>query len=266
MPARARPRPPTTEDATLLRVFLSDGTSLVSYGEPARGRRPRHVLDADRGDAESAAAAGESAPDRVDWTRTKQYASPPGPRAIVNAGRARLRRAVQPGRADAERRRRDPPIPPRGSRSSSARARRSPSGRRRITTTGWPKCGRWSHARRGDRRSARGRRRQPVQPRADGARRSAGDDRAAAAAADAAGIDRAGAARGARRGQRGRAHALLSTALASLDRDKAALPADWVAGDARRTERRIEREVRIDRAYRALTSASAAADRRARAA
>ena len=33
MPAR---RSAAAEDATLLRVFLNDGTSLVSYGEPAR--------------------------------------------------------------------------------------------------------------------------------------------------------------------------------------------------------------------------------------
>jgi hypothetical protein len=33
MPAR---RSAAAEDATLVRVFLNDGTSLVSYGEPAR--------------------------------------------------------------------------------------------------------------------------------------------------------------------------------------------------------------------------------------
>ena len=30
------PRSHAADDATLLRVFLKDGTSLVSYGEPAR--------------------------------------------------------------------------------------------------------------------------------------------------------------------------------------------------------------------------------------
>ena len=63
------------DDATLLRVFLSDGTSLVSYGEPARvGDRvvfsmptaaipnpPLHLID--------------MAASRVDWDRTNRYAA-----------------------------------------------------------------------------------------------------------------------------------------------------------------------------------------------
>ena len=51
---------PAGEDATLLRVFLKDGTSLVSYGEPATVGRPRRVFDADIGiDRRSAAASGD---------------------------------------------------------------------------------------------------------------------------------------------------------------------------------------------------------------
>jgi hypothetical protein len=63
------------DDATLLRVFLTDGTSLISYGEPARvGDRiifsmptastpnpPLHLVDI--------------AADRVDWDRTNRYAA-----------------------------------------------------------------------------------------------------------------------------------------------------------------------------------------------
>ncbi len=63
------------EDATLLRVFLTDGTSLVSYGEPARvGERvifsmptaatpnpPLHLVDLPIA--------------RVDWDRTSRYAA-----------------------------------------------------------------------------------------------------------------------------------------------------------------------------------------------
>src|SRR5262249_13837621 len=63
------------DDATLLRVFLRDGTSLVSYGEPARvGSRvvfsmpttatpnpPLHLVNL--------------AIDRVDWERTERYAT-----------------------------------------------------------------------------------------------------------------------------------------------------------------------------------------------
>src|SRR3954465_4716544 len=63
------------EDATLLRVFLTDGTSLVSYGEPARvGDRiifsmptattpdpPLHLVNLPA--------------ERVDWDRTSRYAA-----------------------------------------------------------------------------------------------------------------------------------------------------------------------------------------------
>src|SRR5476649_2886522 len=63
------------EDATLLRVFLTDGTSLVSYGEPARvGDRvifsmptaatpnpPLHLVDLPIA--------------KVDWDRTSRYAA-----------------------------------------------------------------------------------------------------------------------------------------------------------------------------------------------
>jgi hypothetical protein len=63
------------DDATLVRVFLKDGTSLVSYGEPARveGRvifsmptastpnPPLHLVDISL--------------DRVDWDRTERYAA-----------------------------------------------------------------------------------------------------------------------------------------------------------------------------------------------
>jgi hypothetical protein len=63
------------DNATLLRVFLKDGSSLVSYGEPARvdGRvifsmptaampnPPLHLIDI--------------AVDRVDWERTERYAA-----------------------------------------------------------------------------------------------------------------------------------------------------------------------------------------------
>src|SRR5262245_1282887 len=63
------------ESATLLRVFLRDGTMLVSYGEPARvGGRvvfsmptavapnpPLHLVDLPE--------------DRVDWGRTERYSN-----------------------------------------------------------------------------------------------------------------------------------------------------------------------------------------------
>ena len=76
IPTHAAAEPASLADeATLLRVFLTDGTSLVSYGEPARvGDRvifsmptaatpdpPLHLVD----------LPGE----RVDWDRTNRYAA-----------------------------------------------------------------------------------------------------------------------------------------------------------------------------------------------
>src|SRR5258706_10710776 len=63
------------DDATLLRVFLSDGTSLVSYGEPARV--------SDRVIFSMPTAAMPNPPlhlvnlpiARVDWDRTSRYAA-----------------------------------------------------------------------------------------------------------------------------------------------------------------------------------------------
>ena len=59
VPARAARQ--RADDATLLRVFLNDGTSLVSYGEPARvGDRVIFSMPTDD-DAESAAASRQPA-------------------------------------------------------------------------------------------------------------------------------------------------------------------------------------------------------------
>src|SRR6266571_7238329 len=63
------------EDATLLRVFLTDGTSLVSYGEPARvGDRivfsmPTAAIPNPPLQLVNLPAA------RVDWDRTNRYAA-----------------------------------------------------------------------------------------------------------------------------------------------------------------------------------------------
>jgi len=63
------------DDATLLRLFLKDGTTLVSYGEPARV--------GDRVIFSTPTTAGPNPPlhlvniaaDRVDWDRTNRYAA-----------------------------------------------------------------------------------------------------------------------------------------------------------------------------------------------
>ena len=61
--------------------------------------------------------------------------------------------------------------------------------------------------------------------------------------------------------------ALLATALTGLDRDAAVLPADWLAATRAATTNQLEGERRIDRAYQSLTTRiMAVADRQARAA
>src|SRR5947207_587735 len=61
--------------------------------------------------------------------------------------------------------------------------------------------------------------------------------------------------------------ALLETALASLDRDAATLPAEWVAATRAATKAQVETARRTDRAYQVLTARILGeADRHARAA
>ncbi|MBI3400659.1 MAG: hypothetical protein HY048_04500 [Acidobacteria bacterium] len=58
---------------------------------------------------------------------------------------------------------------------------------------------------------------------------------------------------------------LLVTAIAAIDRDKDALPADWAAGTRSEAEALVQTELRFDRAYKSLTARTmAAANRRAR--
>ena len=74
-PAAPAPAAAGNDEATLLRVFLKDGTSLVSYGEPAR-------ID-DRVVFSMPTAATPDPPlqlvslaaSRVDWDRTDRYAT-----------------------------------------------------------------------------------------------------------------------------------------------------------------------------------------------
>jgi hypothetical protein len=63
------------DDATLLRVFLKDGSSLVSYGEPARvGERVVFSMPSDVSDNPPLHLVNLPA-EKVDWTRTDQYAT-----------------------------------------------------------------------------------------------------------------------------------------------------------------------------------------------
>ena len=65
---------PAADDATLLRVFLTDGTSLVSFGEPARVG-DRVIFSMPTGPAQNPVLHLVNLPaDRVDWDRTNRYA------------------------------------------------------------------------------------------------------------------------------------------------------------------------------------------------
>lgn len=66
---------PAADEATLLRVFLTDGTSLVSYGEPARVN-DRVVFSMPTSDAPNPPLHLVNLPvSRVDWDRTGRYAA-----------------------------------------------------------------------------------------------------------------------------------------------------------------------------------------------
>src|SRR5258705_6218020 len=66
---------PAADDATLLRVFLTDGTSLVSYGEPAR-LDDRVIFSMPTEVAPNPTLHLVNLPaDRVDWDRTNRYAA-----------------------------------------------------------------------------------------------------------------------------------------------------------------------------------------------
>ena len=66
---------PGADDATLLRVFLTDGTSLVSYGEPARVN-DRVIFSMPTSSSPNPPLHLVNLPvDRVDWDRTSRYAA-----------------------------------------------------------------------------------------------------------------------------------------------------------------------------------------------
>jgi hypothetical protein len=63
------------DDATLLRVFLKDGSSLVSYGEPARVN-DRVIFSMPTAPAPNPPLHLVNLPlDRIDWQRTERYAA-----------------------------------------------------------------------------------------------------------------------------------------------------------------------------------------------
>ena len=178
--------------ATLLRVFLRDGTALVSYGEFARvADRVVFSMPTDV-DAESAAAARQhsrrsrrlGAHDAVRRRRAR------GP-LRRDAGGERLHRDQQ-----LDRRRPQPGGVHSGSGAAAGGGRECPESARRVAAEplqlsrrGDPADG--VDAGRVDRRPARLGRRKPVRAESGGDRRTTRGDRIAVAAADADGDHRA---------------------------------------------------------------------------
>src|SRR3981081_2193172 len=75
IPIRAAAAPALGDDATLLRVFLTNGTSMVSYGEPARVG-DRVIFSMPTASTPDPPLHLVNLPvDRVDWDRTMRYAA-----------------------------------------------------------------------------------------------------------------------------------------------------------------------------------------------
>jgi hypothetical protein len=263
MPIRAR----AADEATLLRVFLTDGTSLVSYGEPARvGDRiifsmptattpdpPLHLVNLPA--------------DRVDWDRTNRYA--------VNA------RAAHYVRTQAED---DYAVLSNDVAATLNQVAHTADPAQRLaivekarqTLADWPQSHynyREGEVRQmlglldeaiADLRAARGSNRfeltlsafapppvivEPLLPPPATPKEAIEQVLAAARAVDTA-AERT---------------SLLATAISTLDRDKAALPADWAVATRAEATAAVRAEVRLDRSYQQLTTRTmAVADRRAR--
>ena len=259
---------PAADEATLLRVFLTDGTSLVSYGEPARVS-DRVIFSMPTVDhAEPAAASGQPA-DRARRLGAHQPLRRDRARVPLrrDAGRNRLRRALQRRRLDAQRGRADRrAVAAAGDRPAGA----PDAGRLAADPLQLPRGGSAAdarHARRGDRRPAGLAHPRPLRAQPVGVHRSAGDRRAAVAAAgDPARRDRAGADGGAIRGhERGADVAAGDRGRRRSIATRPSLPADWAAATrARRAGARSPGSSASNRSYQSLTARMMAAGQLAR--
>ena len=250
IPARAAP----AEDTTLLRVFLTDGTSLVSYGEPAKvGDRIVFSMPTGSGPAPPLQLVDMPAA-RVDWDRTSRYtASARATHYIQTQAEtdyAALSNDVAKTLNDV-------------TQSTDSATRLQLVERARKTLAEWPLNHynyRQNEVRQmltmldeaiADLRAAATPGRyeltlsafvdpptiaEPLLP-APTAQESIEQTLKAARTVDVA-ADRS---------------ALLGAALATIDREKAALPPDWVAARRAETEAAIQVERRVDRSYQLLT-------------
>ena len=242
------------EDATLLRVFLMDGTSLVSYGEPAKvGDRIVFSMPTGSGPSPPLQLVDMPAA-RVDWARTSRYAASARATHYIQTQAetdyATLSNDVARTLNDV-------------TQTTDAAKRLQLVERARKTLAEWPLSHynyRQNEVRQmltmldeaiADLRAAATPGRyeltlsafvdpptiaEPLLP-APTVQESIEQTLKAARAVDVA-ADRT---------------ALLSAALATIDREKAALPADWVMAKRAETEAAIQVEQRVDRSYQLLT-------------
>jgi hypothetical protein len=242
------------EDATLLRVFLIDGTSLVSYGEPAKvGDRIVFSMPTGAGPVPPLQLVDMPA-SRVDWDRTSRYAASARATHYLQTQAendyAVLSNDVASTLNDV-------------SKAAEPAKRIELVERARKTLAEWPLTHynyRQNEVRQmltmldeaiADLRAAATPGRyeltlsafvdpptitEPLLP-APTAQESIEQTLKAARAVDVA-ADRT---------------ALLSAALATIDREKTALPADWVVAKRAETEAAIQVERRVDRSYQLLT-------------
>jgi hypothetical protein len=250
IPARAAP----AEDTTLLRVFLTDGTSLVSYGEPAKvGDRIVFSMPTGSGPMPPLQLVDMPAA-RVDWDRTSRYAASARATHYIQTQAETDYAALS---NDVARTLNDV-----GQTTDSAK-RLQLVERARKTLAEWP-LNHYNYRQNevlqmltmldeaiADLRAAATPGRyeltlsafvdpptiaEPLLP-APTAQESIEQTLKAARAVDVA-ADRS---------------ALLGAALATIDREKAALPPDWVAAKRAETEAAIQVERRVDRSYQLLT-------------
>ena len=257
---------PAADDATLLRVFLTDGTSLVSFGEPARvedrvifsmptettPNPPLHLVNLPAA--------------RVDWDRTNRYAANARMTHYVQTQAENDYAALSNQVATTLNEIAHTPDPAQ---------RLAIVERARRTLAEWPD-NHYGYRRAevlqmlslldeaiADLRAARGASRfdltlsafadppaivEPLLP-PPTPREAIEQVLAAARAVDSA-AERT---------------SLLATAAATIDRDKAALPAEWAAATRADVSDAMRVELRRDRAYQQLTASTmASADRRAR--
>ncbi len=256
------------DDATLLRVFLTDGTSLVSYGEPARAGN-RVVFSMPTAATPNPPLHLVNLPiERVDWDRTSRYAATAREtryiRTQADADYAQLTNDVASTLSDV-------------ARAASSAERLALVERARKTLAEWPEA-HFNYRRAdvqqmlgmldeaiADLQAATGRGRytltlsafvdppaavEPLLP--PPTPKEAIEQVLAAARVSDSAADRV---------------SLLTTAVDAIDREKSALPAEWAAATRADAQAAVRLEQRDDRRYQQLTARiMATASWRARAA